>query len=91
MRFGVPGCLSRMEFLLRQYFENGGSLAVVVRVCRSAHRNQIRLRGPAGDLVLEALNPGPLEHLRASVDHEDRFIGEVDKLVAAKEKEIMQV
>jgi hypothetical protein len=69
-RFGVPGCLSRLEFLLSQYFENGGTLAVVVRVCRSSHRNQIRLRGPAGDLLLEALNPGPLEHLRASVDYE---------------------
>ena len=45
-RFGVPGYLSRMEFLLYQYFENGGTLAVVVRVCRSAHRNRITLPGP---------------------------------------------
>ncbi len=34
-RFGVPGYLSRMEFLLYQYFENGGTLAIVVRVCRA--------------------------------------------------------
>lgn len=69
-RFGVPGYLSRMEFLLYQYFENGGTEAVVVRVSRSAHRNRIVLPGPAGDLVLEAENPGPLESLRASVDYE---------------------
>ena len=69
-RFGVPGYLSRMELLLYQYFENGGTLAVVVRVCRTAQRNRITLPGPAGDLVMEARNPGPLEHLRASVDHD---------------------
>jgi hypothetical protein len=69
-RFGVPGYLSRMEFLLYQYFENGGTLAVVVRVCRSRRRNRIRLPGAAGELVLEAVNPGPLEHLRACVDYE---------------------
>ena len=45
-RFGVPGYLSRMEFLLYQYFENGGTLALVVRVCRSERRNQVVL--PAG-------------------------------------------
>jgi hypothetical protein len=60
-----------MEFLLYQYFENGGTLAIVVRVCRSGHRNRITLPGPAGDLVLDALNPGPLEYLRAAVDYEN--------------------
>lgn len=69
-RFGVPGYLSRMEFLLYQYFENGGTLAIVVRVCRSRRRNRITLPGRMGDLALEAVNPGPLEHLRASVDYE---------------------
>ncbi len=69
-RFGVPGCVSRMEFMLAQYFENGGTLAVVVRVCRSELRNRITLPAPGGALVLEALHPGPLEHLRASVDYD---------------------
>lgn len=69
-RFGVPGYLSRMELLLYQFFENGGTLAVVVRVCRSGHRNRLTLPGPIGDLVLEAVHPGALEHLRASVDYE---------------------
>jgi len=69
-RFGVPGCLSRMEFMLGQFFDSGGTLAVVVRVCRSGHRNLLRLPGPAGELRLAAANPGPLEHLRACVDYE---------------------
>lgn len=75
-RFGVPGYLSRMEFLLYQFFENGGTQAIVVRVSRSVHRNRIVLPGPAGDLVLEAANPGPLESLRASVDHEGVAAGD---------------
>lgn len=75
-RFGVPGYLSRMEFLLYQFFENGGTLAIVVRVCRVAHRNRISLPGPAGELSLEAVNPGPLEHLRASVDYEGITAGD---------------
>ena len=60
-RFGVPGYLSRMELLLYQYFENGGTLAIVVRVCRVQRHKRISLPGPAGELVLEALNPGALE------------------------------
>lgn len=75
-RFGVPGYLSRMEFLLYQFFENGGTHAVVVRVCRSRRHNRIVLPGAAGSLVLEAINPGPLEHLRASVDYEGLAAGE---------------
>lgn len=69
-RFGVRGHPSRLELLLRQYFGNGGSLAVVVRVTCSARRNRIVLPGRTGPLVLEALNPGSLEHLRASIDYD---------------------
>lgn len=78
-RFGVPGHGSRMELLLRQYFGSGGSLAIVVRVTRSQRRNRIVLPGPAGPLVLEALNPGRLEHLRASVDYDGIDAGETDR------------
>lgn len=68
--FGVPGHLSRMEFLLHQYFDNGGTLAVVVRIGHSRRRHRLVLPGPAGNLTLEAVNPGPHEHLRASIDYE---------------------
>lgn len=68
--FGIPECHCRMEFAVRQFFANGGSNAVVVRVSGSTARNQIRLPSAAGALVLEARNPGPLESLRASVDYD---------------------
>jgi hypothetical protein len=77
--FGVPGHGSRMELLLRQYFGSGGNLAVVVRVTRSQRRNRIVMPGPAGPLVLEALNPGRLEHLRASVDYDGIGAAETDR------------
>ncbi len=69
-RFGVPEYPCRMRFAIRQFFANGGRNAVVVRVSACSERNRIVLHGPAGDLVLEARNPGPLEFLRASVDYD---------------------
>ena len=69
-RFGSPEKPSRMEHYLRQFFHNGGSLAIVVRVCRDEQCNRIRLPAAGDQLVLEALHPGPLEHLRASVDYD---------------------
>ncbi len=68
--FGIPECHCRMEFAVRQFFANGGSNAAVVRISGTAARNQIRLPGDAGMLILEARNPGPLESLRASVDYD---------------------
>ena len=69
--FGIPECHCRMEFAVRQFFANGGTNAVVVRISGTTARNQIRLPGDSGTLVLEARNPGPLETLRASVDYDD--------------------
>ena len=69
-RFGSPNRSSRLEHLLTQFFDNGGTVAVVVRVCRSSECNEIALPGPGGALRLTALNPGPLECLRASVDYD---------------------
>ncbi len=68
--FGAPECHCRMEFAIQQFFTNGGTNAAVVRVSGTSKRNRIRLPGPSGELILEARNPGPLEHLRASVDYD---------------------
>jgi len=68
--FGLPECHCRMEFAVSQFFANGGVCAVVVRVSATNECNRICLPGPAGDLILEARNPGPLEYLRASVDYD---------------------
>lgn len=69
-RFGSLDKGSRLQHYLERFFANGGTLAVVVRVCHSARRNQIHLPTDDGTLVLEALHPGPLEYLRASVDYD---------------------
>ncbi len=68
--FGVPGCHCRMRMAVRQFFANGGRHAVVVRITTATGHSRIVL--PTGDahLMLEALNPGPLEFLRASVDYD---------------------
>jgi len=69
-RFGSPDKLSRLEQYLQRFFDNGGTLAVVVRVCPTYRHNEIQLPTEGGNLILEALNPGPLEHLRAAVDYD---------------------
>ena len=69
-RFGSPAERSRLEWILGQFFDNGGRQAVVVRVPRSGRSSRITLPGPGGTLDLDAVNPGPLEFLRAAVDYD---------------------
>jgi len=69
-RFGTPGHRSRIQDLLAQFFANGGANAIFVRVCGSERRHRLIIPGAAGDLVLHAVNPGPHECLRASVDYD---------------------
>jgi uncharacterized protein len=67
-RFGSPARRSRLEWVLAQYFENGGKSAIIVRVAPAGSRTRMALPGPGGALELAALHPGPLEYLRAAVD-----------------------
>lgn len=69
-RFGSPAERSRLEWMLGQFFDNGGQRAIVVRVPRTGGSTRISLPGPGGLLELEAINPGPLEYLRAAVDYD---------------------
>ena len=69
-RFGAPNCENPLYETVQQFFSNGGSQAIIIRVCSSARRHRIVLPGPAGSLTLEALNPGPHEILRAAVDYD---------------------
>lgn len=66
--FGKSGQHCRLEFAVRQFFINGGSNAVVVRVSGTSARNLLHLSAGEGELVLQARNPGSLEYLRASID-----------------------
>jgi hypothetical protein len=70
-RFGSPAESSRMEWILGQYFDNGGHTAIVVRVPRTGAPNRLTLPGPGGSLDLAACNPGPLEYLRVAVDYDN--------------------
>jgi len=60
-----------MEHQLRQYFDHGGRIAVIVRITGGQQRRVITLPCPEGRLLLEARNPGPFEYLRASVDYDN--------------------
>jgi len=78
-RFGAPGHRCRLQDLLAQFFENGGTNAIVVRVSASGRRHRIAIPGPAGNLVLSALNPGPCECLRVSVDYDGIPLGDRER------------
>jgi phage tail sheath protein FI len=65
---------SRMSFAVRQYFENGGREAVIVRVTRGAAPEAatatVTLSGPADDLEIAASSPGSWgDDLTVAVDH----------------------
>ena len=69
-RFGSPGHRCAAQVHLAQFFENGGTNAVFVRVAGSNRRHRIVIGAPGDNLLLDAINPGPLECLRASVDYD---------------------
>ncbi|MGI9331457.1 MAG: hypothetical protein ACR2QB_12175 [Gammaproteobacteria bacterium] len=96
-RFGSPDKPSRLEQYLTRFFDNGGTLAVVVRVCATGRRNEIHLPTAAGDMILEALNPGPLEYLRAAVDYDHipldadgHFNLTIHRLAAASQRMVIE-
>jgi phage tail sheath protein FI len=72
-RFGGLWAESRMSFAVQQYFLNGGRTAVIVRVHNPGGAvndgtASAQLPGPAGNLDVEAANPGEWgEAVRATV------------------------
>lgn len=61
---------STLPHALEQFFEHGGSQAVVVRVVSQGRPPTIDLPAGGERLVLSGLCPGRNEYLRASVDHD---------------------
>ena len=61
---------STLAYAVEQYFENGGRLAVVVRVANGARCCTLQLPAGDGALELQALAPGTREFLRAAVDYD---------------------
>ncbi len=69
-RFGSKDYPDQLRVLLAQFFANGGTKAIVVRVSQSSRYSRISLTGPSSPLILDAINPGPRESLRASIDYD---------------------
>lgn len=75
-RFGGLSAISTMSFAVRDFYLNGGSQAIIVRVHNGAGLARIALdtefSSPAGaDLFLDASSPGAWGNsLSASVDHD---------------------
>jgi hypothetical protein len=74
-RFGGLDVLSPMSYAVRDFYSNGGSLALIVRVLHDdASSATITLPGSGGaatNLVLEASSRGAWgNRLRAAVDHD---------------------
>lgn len=70
---------STLSYAVQQFFENGGSTAVIVRVANGARAPTLTLGTGAAALRLEALSPGTREHLRAAVDHDGIGDNEPDR------------
>ena len=61
---------SALSYAIEQFFECGGTSAIVVRVANGAQPPTISLRAGAQVLTLTGLAPGSREWLRASVDYD---------------------
>jgi hypothetical protein len=70
---------SPMTYAIEQFFENGGSHAIVVRVCNGGRPATITLPCGRASLTLEARSPGSREALRASVDYDNVGANEDDR------------
>ncbi|HXP67596.1 MAG TPA: hypothetical protein VN815_19100 [Steroidobacteraceae bacterium] len=62
---------SLLGYAVEQYFDNGGRVALVVRVVNGARAATLTLKAGDETLKLQALRPGTREFLRASVDFDN--------------------
>ena len=70
---------STLAYAVEQYFDHGGSRAVIVRVVNGGRPPTITLAAGTGTLRLMGLNPGSREFLRASVDYDGIPEGDSDR------------
>jgi hypothetical protein len=61
---------STLSYAVEQYFENGGRIAIIVRVDNGARCCTLTLPAGSQSLVLQAQAPGTREFLRAAVDYD---------------------
>ncbi len=70
---------STLSYAVEQFFENGGQVALIVRVVNGGAPATITLPCGADTLTLAALSPGSREMLRASVDYDNIGANEPDR------------
>jgi len=70
---------STLSYAIEQFFENGGQVALVVRVVNGGAPATITLPCGEDTLTLAALSPGSREMLRASVDYDNIGANEPDR------------
>lgn len=68
-----------VSYAVEQFFDHGGSRAIIVRVANGARPPTLTLPAGAGALRLQGVNPGSREYLRASVDYDGIPEGESDR------------
>jgi hypothetical protein len=74
--FGGLSLISPMSYAVRDFYLNGGSQAIIVRVHNGATAAHITLPGSAGDLQIDAANVGAWgANLSALVDHDTKDKG----------------
>jgi uncharacterized protein len=62
---------SRLSYAIEQFFDNGGTEAIVVRVVNGGRAASLTLPAAGSVLTLQAASPGTREFLRASVDYDN--------------------
>ncbi|HEX6976103.1 MAG TPA: phage tail sheath subtilisin-like domain-containing protein [Vicinamibacterales bacterium] len=72
--FGGLNAASTMSFAVRDFYGNGGSQAIIVRITGAgAVAADLTLPGSGGDLILEAASTGTWgNNLRVRIDHDTR-------------------
>jgi phage tail sheath protein FI len=69
--FGSLWAKSTMSYAVRQYFQNGGADAIIIRLVNTADKADAILVTDGASLVLDAANEGTWgDSLRATVDHD---------------------
>lgn len=69
-QFGGLSLRSTMSYAVQQYFQNGGSEAIIVRLSNSGNAATTRLTADGGELILEALAVGSQGNdLKVTVAH----------------------
>jgi hypothetical protein len=69
----VLAASSTMSFAVRDFYNNGGSQAVIVRIAQGGAAATLTLPGPGGNLVLLAASIGRWgNNLRVKIDHDTR-------------------